>query len=693
MFTLDELRSAWERVEENEGCAGVDRVTVERFAADLDARLEELRRKVVEDSYRPLPLLKIVVQKAPGSAKMRRLLVPCVADRVLQTAAARQLSRSFEDEFLDSSFAYRPGRSVDRAVARVIQWRDRDFFYVLDADIHSYFDEIDHSLLAEALAVQNLAPRLAYLLTGWIRAEIWDGARVTKLAKGIAQGSPLSPLLANFFLGDYDLELEKSGHHLVRYADDFLVLCRSPEAAAEALALTREWMRARKLRMNADKTRITSFATGFQFLGVFFLGENVYIPWKGERPQGKVLFVAPPMPARLLERYRLPPPRGTMEAALRRAAVAAAPKPVEVKGRRYVAYLYVTEQGAVLRKSGERFLVEKDDRVLLDLPYHKLETVLVFGSVQITTQAMAELLEKGITVSLFSRQGRFRGSLTPPHGKDVLLRVAQFDLYRDVAAALDMARWTIEAKIANGEEVLRRYGRRAGMLQQIASRLEAMESARAAVPAAASLEALSGVEGSAAREYFTGLMTFNRSEFSWPGRIKHPATDPVNALLSLAYTLLLHELSSLLEGLGMDPFLGYLHQPDYGRPSLALDLLEPFRHPVADRLVVTLINRRIFQKDDFLSQPGREGLFLTPEGLRQFLDYYERWMLARPPAPAAESGGPEGAKLPSFRQQLKKEAEGLVRRLRHNAEWRPFRWAAPEDEDPEEICNTLSATI
>jgi retron-type reverse transcriptase len=131
VFRLEELERAWERVEDNGGCAGVDGVTVEDFARRAGKALDELLEELAEDAYRPLPLLKILVEKAPGSEKTRRLLVPAVRDRVLQTAAARQLSRSFEEEFLESSFAYRPGRSVDRAVARVIQLRDRGFLYVV----------------------------------------------------------------------------------------------------------------------------------------------------------------------------------------------------------------------------------------------------------------------------------------------------------------------------------------------------------------------------------------------------------------------------------------------------------------------------------------------------------------------------------------------------------------------------------
>jgi retron-type reverse transcriptase len=137
-FSIEELAEAWERVRDNHGCAGVDGITVDDFDKGEEGRLAELGKRVREGTYRPLPLMKIVVEKKPGSAKMRRLLVPCVGDRILQTAAARRLSRSFEEEFLESSYAYRPGRGVDRAIARVVQWRDRGFVYAVDGAICDY---------------------------------------------------------------------------------------------------------------------------------------------------------------------------------------------------------------------------------------------------------------------------------------------------------------------------------------------------------------------------------------------------------------------------------------------------------------------------------------------------------------------------------------------------------------------------
>ena len=697
------------------------------FAQRVQRALPELLARVQEGRYRPYPLLKIVVEKGARSGKERGLppaagnptgtqarrpaplktrtsLVPAVRDRVLQTAVARMLSRSFEEEFLECSYGYRPGRSVDRAIARIRKCRELGYIFVADADVEAFFDRVDHDLLLERLAARQPGEALMALLRQWVRCQMWDGAHVRAVRRGVPQGSPISPLLANFFLEDFDRELEKSGRKLVRYADDFIILAKTAEEANQALLQSRQLLEAAHLELNLEKTRITDFEHGFRFLGVLFLGDAIWAPWKYERAKGHVLFMAPPLPPGRRAAYELAPPRSTMELALERAgattgasgeATALLRSRLGTESRlgtggtrsTLVAYLYLTEQGSILRKAGDRFLVEKDDEVLLDLPYHKLETVLLFGNVQVTTQALAELLEKGVSLSLFSREGHFRGSLAPPRGHHVELRLAQFDRYRDAVRAAELARAVVEAKIANGLAVLAHYRKNNQVSAEFEAGRSTMESTLAGCAAASGVAELDGHEGAAARAYFACVMEFNKSPMKWPGRQKHPSTDPLNALLSLGYTLLMHELTGLLEGAGIDPYLGYLHQPDRGRPSLALDLMEPFRHPAVDRLVLNLVNREMIQERDFHTAGDRPGVFLAPQPMKKFFGEYERWMLERPQ---------EGE--PRWRELLKTEVEKLAAALGGGTAFVPYRWRpdqkAEKDEGKgNEPCSTSSVTI
>jgi len=662
-ISLEQIHSAWGRVRENAGCAGVDGVTIESYEHQAQTGLPELLMHAHAGTYRPLPLRKIVVDKRDGSGKHRTLLVPPVRDRILQTAVARLVSRSWEEEFFDASYAYRPDRGVDRAVARMLQLRDRGWNHVLDADITGYFDHISHSRMLKLLQAAGLDEEAEHLLRLWVRAEMWDGHRVIPLRRGIAQGSPVSPLLANFFLQSFDQELEKSGNRLIRYADDFVILCQSPLQAWQAKHQVQELLAASGLELNEEKTRITDFTSGFQFLGVRFDGGQPMIPWKAKNRMGHVLFIARAMPARLLRPYR------QVEAGrqLGHALAAAAPEhphtvipstlASSTERSRDMAFIYITQQGAVVRKSGDRFLVELDQQIALDIPYHRLEQILVFGNVQLTTQAIAEALDKGIAVSFFTRHGRFRGALQAPPGRNVLLRINQYQLYEAHERSLAVARGIVQQKILNGLGVLKRYqernphedvsGQQRGVMQDMVGKL----------PHVKSLEELDGCEGMAAKNYFDALMKFNRSEFVWTGRVKHPATDPLNALLSLAYTLLEQELSALIEAMGLDPAIGMLHELDGSRPSLALDLVEAFRNPVADRFVLTEVNRLVFQSADFELGDGHGGLFLKPAALRRFFEAFEKWML-------------EGKV--SYRRRLREDVENFASFLRNGGEWKPF---------------------
>jgi CRISPR-associated protein Cas1 len=680
-----DLEEAWLRVQENHGCCGSDGVTVEHFAERAEAHLNELRARVDSGGYRPLPLLKIVVQKKPNSPKMRTLLVPAVGDRVLQTAVARRLSRSFEDEFLDASFGYRHGRSVDQAIARIRKYRELGFEFVLDCDILGYFDHIDHALLLAKLPAEALEEPTGTMIRAWIHAEVWTGHDIVRLRRGVPQGSPLSPLLANYFLGDLDRALEKCESRLIRYADDFVVLAKSRAAADAAFATVKVTLAALKLQLQMEKTRITTFEDSFQFLGAVFWREGILIPWKEDRRKPHVLFMAHPMPTRMIHMYQTTgPPRTGMEEAFRKAnigKVETAAKPAADTREVYVSFLYLTEQGAVLRKAGDRILVEKEDRVLIDLPYHKLENVIIFGNVQVTTQAMGELLEKGVRLSLFSYNARFRGSLIPPRGSNVLGRSAQFEAARALETSLPLAKAVVQAKIANGLGVLRRYRERNDARPGFDAHIATMEQALGGAGGAASIAGLDGMEGTAAREYFGCLMGFNKSNFEWPGRLKHPATDPLNALLSLAYTLLMHELMGLLESSGLDPYFGFLHQLDAGRPSLALDLVEPFRHPAADRMILGMVNRGMFAPGDFHAVPDG-GLHLSEEGLKRYLTEYERFMRAIPKKA-------DGTQQPTFRDRLRLEVVKLNRALTAGKAFEPFLF----DNEEDAACDSSSVTI
>ena len=328
-----------------------------------------------------------------------------------------------------------------------------------------------------------------------------------------------------------------------------------------------------------------------------------------------------------------------------------------------MANLYLTEQGAILRKTGDRLIVEKDGEVLLEVPCLKLDAVLVFGNVQFTTQAAVEMLDHGIELALLSTSGRLRGQLTPPKAKNVYLRVAQYDLHRSGELALGFAREVVQAKIANSAAVLRRY--RENHPEALGpEEVAALEAAGAAAAGAPSLESLLGVEGTAAARYFGLLARTVPAELGFAGRNRRPPRDPLNALLSFGYVLVGGELQSLLDGMGYDPYIGFYHQVDYGRPSLALDLLEELRAPLVDRFSVKLLNLGVLGAEDFTSSP-QGGVYLDHDAKKRYFAAYE----AELETPFAADEGET-----SFRKLFRRQAERLARALQGGEPYRAFRY-------------------
>lgn len=289
-----------------------------------------------------------------------------------------------------------------------------------------------------------------------------------------------------------------------------------------------------------------------------------------------------------------------------------------------MARLYLTEQQAILRKTGDRLIVEKDDEVLLEVPCLKLDAVLIYGNVQFTTQAAVELLEHGIELALFSTTGKLWGQLTPPKARNVLLRVRQYELERSEDFCLQFARAVVRGKIRSSVAVLKRFRANHPEALPMAT-VDAVEKALGRIDACSSLEMLRGVEGSAAAAYFRGFAAMVPRELAFDGRERRPPRDPVNSLLSFGYTLVGNELQSLLDGIGFDPYIGFYHRLDYGRPSLALDLLEEHRSALVDRFTSRLFNLGIITASDFTRTP-EGGLYLNRDGKRRYFIEYEKFL-------------------------------------------------------------------
>lgn len=269
------LVAAWNQVAKAKGAAGSDRVSVKRWGRTWEERLVDLRRSVMSNTYRPAPLERFTVPKRSG--RVRHMTNLTVTDKVLQRAVLNVLDDVFESIFLDSSFGYRPGRSLGDAVETILKYRDVALEWVLDADIDECFDSLDHGLMGRFVRQTIDDPIVLRLIDLWLE----QGLRPHKNSqppspgpapapKGIPLGAVISPLLCNVYLHRLDEAMFEMGHTIVRYADDWVALCQAEADGYRAWDDAILALQGLKLRLEPSKTRLTSFEQGFEYLGVYF---------------------------------------------------------------------------------------------------------------------------------------------------------------------------------------------------------------------------------------------------------------------------------------------------------------------------------------------------------------------------------------------------------------------------------------
>lgn len=652
------LFEAWQKVRGNGGAAGVDGQSLDFFAKNVFGRLQTLREHVLTGEYRPQPLLQCVIPKDNG--KLRYLAVPTVRDRVLQTAVARVLTPELEREFEHASYAYRAGRSVQMAVARVAHYRDQGFQWVVDADIQSYFDEVAHPLLIAKLKRTLSDHSLLPLVELWLASTIQPpDSQPYLLDKGIPQGSPLSPVLANLYLDDFDEALLGENMRLVRFADDFLILCRSEAEAEAAMELTESVIERLQLKLNTEKTRIVHFDAGFRFLGVDFLRNlmepaaptagrwlipspeqraeaarqdaSAHVPEEAPTGHDSDDEAAPSSPAcssPLLDAHRESRPEAgrKLPRAMREVQVAESPAcgaglhdwSPEADGDSSweltdheelspaVRSLYVCQQGVQLLKEQERVLIAKKKEVLLSWPLGKLDEIVIHGNALMSTALIRHCAREGIAVTFAEAGGTVRCALDSSITQEAVDRLAAQLAVRDTPdLVLMLARAMIDGKIHNQRTLLKRYNRRR-KIEEIEFAQLFMAEMQKKLSVTATLDEVRGCEGQAARLYFGALARLLPPEWQFTGRTRRPPADPVNALLSMGYGVLYKTVLGFLQRQRLNPYIGSLHAVKPGHAALASDLVEEFRAPVVDTCVLQLLLENKLSPEDFAWE-GEEG--------------------------------------------------------------------------------------
>lgn len=276
VYRKESLRAAWEHVRERGGCAGIDKMSIERFAKRADKRIERLSEQLREGRYEAWPVKRVWIPK--GGGQLRPLGVPTIIDRVVQTSLRNTIEPIFERKFDDSSYGFRPGRGCKDALREVVRRLKAGQRWVVDVDIEQCFDSIDRERLMDLIAEEIADGSILSLIRQYLEQDVMDGVKRWRPEAGTPQGAVISPLLANIYLHSVDVAMKSEGYAMVRYADDMVVMCTSRVEADQALERLHELLTERGLRLHPVKTRVVDATErpGFEFLGYQFFGNSRY---------------------------------------------------------------------------------------------------------------------------------------------------------------------------------------------------------------------------------------------------------------------------------------------------------------------------------------------------------------------------------------------------------------------------------
>jgi len=571
------------------------------FFNDAPRRLWRLGHVLRDGRYRPGPIRHVEIPK-PGGRGVRPLAIPCVVDRIAQTAVSDVLMPLLDEEFEPASFGYRPGRSVKQAVERVRTFRGDAYEWVVDADIEKYFEKIPHDMLMARWAESVADGPLTELIWTWLTHAAPDG-------RGVSQGSPLSPLLANLYLDRIDEALDGRGARLIRFADDFVILCRSKGGAERALDKTAALLAEHGLRLNREKTRIVDFARGFRFLGHLFVRSMVMkvAPQEADRDQ--------------IEAWMLSVAKSDATAQSDDRAEQA-----EAERRERAGYspglrtLYVRVPDRRLHIRNEAFVVEQGEgsetrgitwRELIAIPHQQVDRIEIGPGIRVSDEAERHALATDTPIAYTNGHGQTVGwlsaALTPRAGR----HLAQARVALDESKRIDLARRLVEGRLRNQRAVLRRLladrETRPQMVLDALVRLNAIlgRGEKTVLRGAKSVSELTGHEGHATAAWWRAISTLARSEFRFSSRSRPRARDPANVSINFLAWLLERDVAVAVQRAGLHPGFGALHRPADRHDACVYDLMEEFRAHLVGGLFVYAVNRRFIRPDMFVVRANR----------------------------------------------------------------------------------------
>ena len=642
------LTAGWERVWRNQGAAGGDGMSVTAFSLGAPERIAALSAALREGSYRPGPLRQTGIPKATGGR--RKLTIPSVRDRVAQSAIAQVLTPQLDTEMEDASYGYRPGRSVADAVRRVERLRRQGYVWTLDADIDDFFDTIPIDQLVERLLRSVTEGPLVEVISLWLEQAAVQG-------RGVAQGSPLSPLLANLYLDELDEHMSAGGLRIVRYADDFVVLAKDRPAAESARKRAEKLLAEHGLTLDTEKTLIRSYDEILRFLGHAFVRG-----WAIKRPDED----GNPDVVTALRRLH------QEDEAEANALAAEADLEQRLSGAgldRGMRVLHVREPGRRLGLRNQSFAVQEapddrdESRELVAIHHTRIDRIEIGPQVETDLETLKHALACDIPVSFVNGHGDTLGHLACRLAPHAGRHFAQARIALDRAARLDLARRIVVGRLSNQRALLRRINHRRGLA--FVSRSAAILSRLIRrTELAGTVDEAMGYEGAGGKTFWKAWGRLLLHGHSFHGRRRRIGADPANIGLDFCAWLLARDIGAIILSTGLHPGFGVLHASGDGRDACVFDLMEEFRAGLVESVVLSAINKRVLRHEMFSEGHGGR-MRLARDGQSALIRSYEE--RCEGAVTSARSG-----KRVSWRRLMREQAEAYAAHVEGRATYEPY---------------------
>jgi len=651
---LEQLTTAWAKVQQGSKAAGVDGITIELFAADALIQLRRIQQQLQKESYLAQPAKGFFLPKKSGGQRL--IGIPTVRDRIVQRHLLQTVYPALDGALSPVAYAYRPGYSTHQAVAQVMEIYRHPPVWVLKTDVEKFFDRLNWAILLHHLEQLQLPPWLQRAIAQQITAGLVLDHRLYRFNQGVLQGGVLSGALANLYLSEFDRRCLEAGFPLVRYGDDCLVVCSSLTQANRVLSQMQTWLADIYLTLQPEKTQIFAPDEPFTFLGYQFA-------------HGRA--IPPERPATTTEASRKasrPPSRPPRLCSLVKSPKSPRPNTPDSYWREPMTTLYVTDQGAYVKVQHRQFQVWHEKELKCSVPVNRVTHIVLFGCSNLSHGAVSLCLQHKIPVLYLSSNGRYFGHLKTSGQAQVQYLVQQVQRSTDPDFVRRNAIAIVQAKLHNSRLLLKRLSAKRkteAATQAMAELVNLIDRAATAE----TVESVLGYEGHGSNLYFQGFASLIKEPYSFTQRNRRPPKDPVNSLMSLGYTLLHQNLYSMIEIAGLHTHFGNLHTPRENHPALVSDLIEEFRALVVDSLVAYVVNSKALKPEDFTPPDARGGVYLHPDALKRFLRLWEDRLLT-------EVRHPHTGYKVNHRRCFELQVWEYVRCLTGEQEtYRPMRWS------------------